>query len=64
MLFQAHAAPADRNERSSKRQLRSFLEKMAFDALSQAGKVDYLLLRERLLREQNHWLARPGETLR
>ena len=28
------------------------LEKVAFDSLSQAGKVDYLLLRDRLLREQ------------
>ncbi len=28
------------------------LDGMAFDALSQPGKVDYLLLRERLLREQ------------
>ena len=28
------------------------LEKINFDALSQAGKVDYLLLRERLVREQ------------
>ena len=28
------------------------LEKINFDALSQAGKVDYLLIRDRLLREQ------------
>jgi hypothetical protein len=28
------------------------LEKVTFDSLSQAGKVDYLLLRDRLLREQ------------
>ena len=29
-----------------------WLEKVAFDSLSQAGKVDYLLLRDRLLHEQ------------
>ena len=28
------------------------LEKIRFDALSQAGRIDYLLIRERLLREQ------------
>ncbi|MGD0870837.1 MAG: DUF885 family protein [Bryobacteraceae bacterium] len=33
------------------------LDGMRFDALSQAGKVDYLLLRERLLREQRQLAA-------
>jgi hypothetical protein len=35
------------------------LEKINFDALSQSGKVDYLLLRDRLLREQKQ-LANEG----
>jgi uncharacterized protein (DUF885 family) len=33
------------------------LEKVAFDSLSQAGKVDYLLLRVRLLREQKQMIT-------
>ena len=33
------------------------LENIRFDALSQAGKVDYLLLRARLQREQRQVLA-------
>jgi uncharacterized protein (DUF885 family) len=33
------------------------LEKINFDAMSQAGKVDYLLLRERLQREQKQLVA-------
>ena len=41
-----------------KEQLR-LLDGMRFDVLSQAGKVDYLLLRERLLREQRQ-LAREA----
>jgi hypothetical protein len=35
----------------------NLLEKIDFDPLSQAGKIDYLLLRERLLREQKQLAA-------
>jgi hypothetical protein len=45
-----------RLERFYTEQLR-LLEGMRFDALSQEGKVDYLLLRERLLREQRQLAA-------